>query len=113
MAKNNEITFGITPKSYRLMTTALRETPGLEKAVIFGSRAMGNYKRGSDIDVVVFGDISNRELDNLIAKLNERLPIPYRFDIVLMSQIKSPELIAHIEEYGKEIPLEESSKIIE
>lgn len=29
----------------------------IEEAVVFGSRAMGNYKKGSDIDIVIIGEL--------------------------------------------------------
>lgn len=47
--------FGIASKSYELILGAISEVKEIEKAAIYGSRAIGNYKQGSDIDIVLFG----------------------------------------------------------
>ncbi len=71
---------------------------------MFGSRAMGNYRKGSDIDIAIKGDrVSSRTITNLSARLNERLPLPYQYDIVDYSHIESQALKHHIDEHGVEI----------
>ena len=41
--------FGITEKSYNYIVAYLKTKPQIEKVILFGSRAKGNYKKGSDI----------------------------------------------------------------
>lgn len=78
--------------------------PEIEKAAIFGSRALGNYKTGSDVDLAVYGDsLSRSSLRMLQDQLNEKLPLPYMFDIVRYEEIESPKLKEHIDQYGKVI----------
>ncbi len=60
---NSEETFGISPKSFALLKEALVKS-AVDKAIIFGSRAMGNEKRGSDIDITVCGNKLSIELLN-------------------------------------------------
>lgn len=77
------MTFGLSPKSTELILAALREWEQIEKAYIFGSRAMGSYKNGSDIDLALCGpQITGDILSRLGARLNEELPLPCRFDLV-------------------------------
>ena len=93
--------FGISEKSYLLILEALIKFPEIEKAMIFGSRAMGNYKKGSDIDIAVFGEkISFEITSKLHGFLNEELPIPYFTDVINFSTIDNKELKKHILEKG-------------
>ena len=94
--------FGIYHKSYSLIIKAISECPQIEKAIIFGSRAMGNYKKGSDIDIAIVGAEINYEITSrLNGKLNEQLPIPYYIDVVNFNTINNDELRQHILEDGK------------
>ncbi|HED05295.1 MAG TPA: nucleotidyltransferase domain-containing protein [Ignavibacteria bacterium] len=73
-----------------------------EKAVIFGSRAIGNFKRGSDIDIALYGKkLTSDILNNIKIKLNEQLPIPYFIDIVNYAEIQNENLKKHIDREGK------------
>ena len=94
--------FGITSKSYELIINAISEIKEIEKAGIYGSRAIGNFKSGSDIDVVLFGkDITQEILLKLKVKLEHDLPIPYFFDITHYETISNNELKSHIDTFGK------------
>lgn len=93
--------YGIYDKSYSLILEALSKFPEIEKAVIFGSRAMGNHKKGSDIDIAIFGkDINFETTSRLHGQLNEILPIPYFSDVVNFNTIDNKELKNHILEKG-------------
>ncbi len=81
---------------------ALTEYPQIEKAIIFGSRAMGNYKRGSDIDLAIMGkEITFEITSRLHGKLNEQLSIPYIVDVVNFNNIDNEQLRHHILNEGK------------
>lgn len=96
--------YGISDKSYNLLLETIASLPGIEKAVIFGSRAMGNYKKGSDIDIAIFGkDINFDNLFRLQTILNQQLPIPYHVDVVHFNTIESKELQDHITDNGIKI----------
>jgi predicted nucleotidyltransferase len=99
-AKNNNL--GIYNKSYDLIIKELEKFPELEKAVIFGSRAMGNYKKGSDIDIAIFGEnITFRILSRLYTILNEEISTPYFIDVVHFEKTENENLKKHITEQGK------------
>ncbi len=96
--------FGIYDKSYTLILESLAKFPEIEIAVIFGSRAMGNYKKGSDIDIAIFGNnISYHTTSRLHGELNDDLPIPYFIDVVDYNTITLKELKNHIMNHGKTI----------
>ena len=94
--------FGIYEKSFRLILDTLSQYPDIKKALIFGSRAMGNFQKGSDIDIAIYGEMldEDRALD-LAAVLNERIPIPYFCDIVAPEYLKNQNLVEHIDRVGK------------
>ena len=96
--------FGIYDKSYNLILESIASFSVIEKAVIFGSRAMGNYKHGSDIDIAILGSkIDFNTISRLHGKLNEVLPIPYFVDVVNFNTIDVDELKVHIIKEGKVI----------
>ena len=89
--------FGIYDKSYHLLLETLTLFPAIEKAVIFGSRAIGNYKKGSDVDLAVFGKkVDVKTILQLSMVLNHEQPIPYFFDVVDFNTIDNKELKKHI-----------------
>ncbi len=45
--------FGLSDNNFNCIIKTIELNPKVEKAIIFGSRAMGNYKPGSDIDIAV------------------------------------------------------------
>lgn len=94
--------FGISPKSYQLLLNTLAGFKEIEKAGIYGSRALGNYKNGSDIDLVVYGkNISQETILKLRVQLEQELPIPYFFDVTHYESISNQELKNHIDRFGQ------------
>jgi predicted nucleotidyltransferase len=94
--------FGISGKSLEMIISVLESFPQVEKGLIFGSRAMADNKRGSDIDIALEGSRINWDISTKISgKLNESVPIPYQVDVVDFTHLDNPELKKHIEEHGK------------
>ncbi len=95
---------GISDKSTHLILKALSQYQDIEKAKIFGSRALGTHKNGSDIDLVVYGDgVSQDIINQLSTKLNEELPLPYYFDVVHYEALSHSALKEHIRIYATDI----------
>jgi predicted nucleotidyltransferase len=72
----------------------------VEEAILYGSRAMGNFRPGSDIDLTVKGQGLDLEMLNKISLALDELLLPYTFDISLFHQIKNQDLIDHIKRVG-------------
>lgn len=93
--------FGLSEKSYNLILETLQKFPEIEKAIIFGSRAMGNYKKGSDVDFAIKGkDVNFDTVLKLHSLLDQELPLPYFFDIVNYNDLENKNLKEHIEKFG-------------
>jgi predicted nucleotidyltransferase len=76
------------------------ENAKVETAIIFGSRAKGNYKEGSDIDIVIKGlELNFEDRLNLMQKLDE-LGLPYKIDLINYYNITDLDLIDHIDRIG-------------
>lgn len=93
--------FGISAKSARLIQQVLAEYETIEQVRIFGSRAKGNYQKGSDIDLAIYGkNLQKQTALNLSAQLNEDTPIPYFVDVLAPKFLDNPALIDHIRRVG-------------
>ncbi|MFD2615935.1 nucleotidyltransferase domain-containing protein [Terrilactibacillus laevilacticus] len=94
--------FGLIDSDIRYINSALAKFDEIEFGIIFGSRAMGNYKRGSDIDIAIKGKgITSKILYKLSDLLNEEYPLPYFFDIIHYETLSNVNLRNHIDIEGK------------
>lgn len=74
----------------------------IKKALLFGSRAMGNHKKGSDVDLALVGTVDEDILFRVRDALDDS-PLPYFFDVIVYDEIKNGDLKKHIDEYGRVI----------
>jgi len=93
--------FGITEKTHKILIEVFKDFSEVEQVVIFGSRAKGNYKQGSDIDLALKGkNVTPETALNVSVVINERKPVPYFVDVISYSHITNPELKEHIDRVG-------------
>ncbi len=96
--------YGLLDRDIGYILEAVKKYAEIEEAVIYGSRAMGNYKKGSDVDHAIIGkNIDRKTVRRLSDDLNEEYPLPYFFDIVNYSDISNEELKRHIDTFGKRL----------
>ena len=76
--------------------------PQVNKAILYGSRAKGNFKPGSDIDITLKGDGLNLSMLNKISLQLDELYLPYTFDLSVFNHIDNKELVEHIDRVGIE-----------
>ncbi len=93
-------TFGLSPKVIGAIRQILADFPGVERAVIYGSRAKGNYKNGSDIDLTLVGDSLNHQTLSAIAGELDDSPIPHTVDLSIYAELNHPKLREHIDRIG-------------
>ncbi|OGS89116.1 MAG: hypothetical protein A2061_08820 [Gallionellales bacterium GWA2_59_43] len=92
--------FGLSEQTLATVRAILADYPAVEKAVLYGSRAKGNYSKGSDIDLTLVGvGLDHRLLAQIAGRLEES-PIPYQVDLSLKEYIDNPNLLAHIDRVG-------------
>lgn len=96
--------FGLKSLDIDYIISIMKRFDEIEKAVIFGSRAKGTYKPGSDVDIGIYGEqITFDTVASLKYKLEEEGPLPYFFDIVDCTHLNHKELKQHIHRVGKVI----------
>lgn len=93
--------FGLTDNTLRKIRDVLAGYADVEKAIIYGSRAKGNYHNGSDIDLTLFGDSLDENQCADIADALDELLLPYMIDLSLYALIDHNELKKHIERVGR------------
>jgi len=92
--------FGLKDKDIDAIKTILALHANITKAIVYGSRAKGNYKNGSDIDITIIGEaLTSRELNKIHNSLDDLL-LPYTFDLSLFAQIENPDLVDHVKRVG-------------
>lgn len=93
--------FGLKNSDIHLIIKTLQSHPKIEEAILFGSRAMGNFKPGSDIDLALKGTLDGNMIMEISVELNERLPLPFKFDVVAYASLEPGSLKDHIDQQGK------------
>ena len=91
---------GLSAATVAQINGVLARHPEVERAILYGSRAMGNFKPGSDIDLTLLGSELDRRLRGQIDEELDDLLLPYEFDLSLFSDLTHPELIDHIHRVG-------------
>ncbi len=93
--------FGLRDEEIKQIKKVFSKFPAIKQAIIYGSRAKGTFKKGSDIDIVLVGE--KLDLDTLLnirMELDD-LNLPYQIDISIYHKIENPELLEHIRRVGR------------
>ncbi|WP_062353004.1 nucleotidyltransferase domain-containing protein [Bacillus kwashiorkori] len=94
--------YGLLERDMDYILKALNQFDEIDRAILYGSRAMGNYKKGSDVDIAIRGEfVTDKTIFELDDLLNEVYPLPYFFDIVHFERLTNQNLIEHIEKSGQ------------
>jgi len=92
---NAESEFGLKSETLDQIRKVLEVHPNVEKAMMYGSRAMGNYRYNSDIDLTLSGkNLCLTEQFQIENELDDLL-LPYQIDLSIFHQIENPDLIKH------------------
>jgi len=91
---------GLTPKHREEIRAILAKAAHVDRAVLFGSRALGTFGKASDVDLALEGE--NLDLSDLLSLRGEfaESSLPYDVDLVIRSEIVNPELESRIERQG-------------
>ena len=94
------VNHGLPLQTVEQIRLALGRFPEIEQATLYGSRALGRHRPGSDIDLSLSGSaLSGAVLARIDTALDELL-LPWRFDLSIREQLESPDLIDYIERVG-------------
>ncbi len=96
--------FGLPAETLKRIVAVIEARPEVERAILYGSRAKGTHRRGSDIDLTLVGD--DRLTPAVMARIDEALDdllLPYTFDLSRYADIGDPDVLDHIRRVGVEI----------
>lgn len=93
--------YGLKESDLDYIISVLTQHPEIDQAILFGSRAKGTEKIGSDIDLALKGRELTKVVTTIAGVLNDESPLPYEFDIIDYNSIENQKLKEHIERVGK------------
>lgn len=94
-------THGLSTATLEQIFQILSRFPKVESAILFGSRAKGVHRRGSDIDLALVGsDLDLRELGRIADAFYES-SLPYEFSLIQYNADTDPSVAAHVKRVGK------------
>jgi len=100
---NPDLNFGLSANDLTRIIELLRSVDGVSGAKIFGSRAKGNFREGSDIDIALIApNLNHDHYLRTCAKIDD-LMLPYKVDLVILHQIDNDSLLDHIQRVGIDI----------
>lgn len=102
LQKKNLNEFGLSETTMAEIRTIYTRHPAVRRVIVYGSRAMGNFREGSDIDMTIIADedFAPNELFHIMGEFDDSM-LPYLVDISVFSELKNPDLISHINRRGK------------
>jgi predicted nucleotidyltransferase len=92
--------FGLSDATLSTVRAILRGHPEVDKAIVYGSRAKGNHKAGSDIDLALVGSALDFDSLGSIAGDLDDSDIPYKVDLSILADIANRNLVDHIQRVG-------------
>lgn len=93
--------FGLKETVIEKLCGVFAKYPQVSKAELYGSRAKGNYKNGSDIDLTLHGgaDLTLNILYKILDDIDDLL-LPYTIDLSIYRTLSDPDFIDHIKRVG-------------
>ena len=97
---SEESKFGLKIASIQKMLAIFNRKQNIKKVILYGSRAMGNYRPGSDIDLTLIGELLTMEELLKIENELDQLLLPHKIDLSLFHKIENQALLEHIKKFG-------------
>jgi len=92
--------FGLKESTIAAINGVIAHYPEIESAILYGSRAKGNYRNGSDIDLTLTDkNLTYDSMVRLEIEIDDLL-LPYSFDISILRHIDNPDVVDHIHRVG-------------
>lgn len=94
--------YGLPDQTLLTLNEIFNRYPGIKQAVLYGSRAKGKYRNGSDIDLTLktTGEFTFTDLLHIAGDFDDS-DMPYFVDVSIYHELSNPDLVAHIDRVGK------------
>ena len=92
----------MSERTFSALYSIFKKYPGIKQVILYGSRAKGKYRRGSDIDLALKTDdtFSRTNLLRIAGDFDDS-DLPYFVDVSIYDKISNPDLKTHIDRVGK------------
>ncbi|HHQ69472.1 MAG TPA: nucleotidyltransferase domain-containing protein [Halothiobacillaceae bacterium] len=94
---------GLPPLAAEGLRAVFAQHKNIEQATLYGSRAKGNHRPNSDIDLMLTAPKLSWDEFNRIELEIDDLLLPWKVDLALKHQIENPDLMGHIARVGVRI----------
>ena len=94
--------YGLPDRTLNTLNSIFRRYPGIRQAILYGSRAKGTYRSGSDVDLtfIIEDTFVRTDLLRIGGDIDDS-DLPYFVDVSVYDKISNPDLKAHIDRVGK------------
>jgi predicted nucleotidyltransferase len=94
--------YGLSDRTLATLNAIFRQYPGIKQVILYGSRAKGKYRDGSDMDLTLktTGEFTWTDLLHIAGDFDDS-DMPYFVDVSIYHQLSNPDLVAHIDRVGK------------
>ena len=92
--------YGLKEAELKKLQELFAANGSIETVILYGSRAKGNYKPFSDVDITLVGNGFSRSDMNILHAAIDETSLPYKFDISILATLRNEELIDHINRMG-------------
>lgn len=97
----HDLPYGLPNHVVDALIELFKQHPHIEQVKLYGSRAKGNYRPGSDIDLCLVGlKLTLKELFQIELQIDDLL-LPWKVDLTVKHKIDHPALLDHIDRVGQ------------
>ena len=100
MANQAPTQFGLPHEAIQALNNLFKLHPHIEQVLLYGSRAIGTYRIGSDIDLCFIAPALTLAEQLLLENQMDDLLLPWKIDVSLQHKIDNPALLDHINRVG-------------
>lgn len=92
------LTFGLRDTDLDYMAELFTQHPDIEQVWLYGSRAKGTNRPGSDVDLALIGpDVKRETVRHIHFVLEEESPMPFFFDVLHWNTLTNSTMKAEIQ----------------
>ena len=92
--------YGVSQSIWRQILKTCFSFPDVKRVILYGSRATGSYRQGSDIDLAIDAPLmTDREFAQLWNAVDD-LPIVFSMDVVHLQKLQNEALLQPIHNNG-------------
>jgi predicted nucleotidyltransferase len=95
--------FGLPAYAMESLNGVFRKHPAIDRVTLYGSRAKGNFRHNSDIDLMITApEMDWSEFNQMGTEIDDLL-LPWKVDLALLNHVENQDLLDHVSRVGVQI----------